>query len=83
MITVKFYGLLRLESGFKELNMDAKNTKELFDALKRQGFDAKTLRGCSILINGKLSPGHTRLQEGDTVILYSKEHLNSGDAFPV
>ena len=70
MITVKLYGLLRLDSGIKTLDADAKNTRELLAVLERQGLDAKLLRGCHILVNGELTSRHVSLRDGDTVQLF-------------
>ena len=71
MITVKLYGLLRLESGIREKQLEAATVKELFDALEDCGISRKDLHGCLILINGSAANKRSKLASGDTVILMS------------
>ena len=71
MITVKLYGLLRIESGIREKRLQAKTVKEVLDALTDCGIPEKELRGCVILINGKPASRRSRLTDGDTVVLMS------------
>ena len=52
MITVKLYGLLRIESGIKEKQLEAVTMKEVLDQLAACGIDRRDLNGCVILING-------------------------------
>ena len=70
MITVKLYGLLRLDSGIKSLAVDAKSTKDLITVLEQQGLDIKLLRGCNMFVNGTLTIKQTTLNDGDTVQLF-------------
>ena len=53
MITVKLYGLLRIESGIKEKQFQAASVRDVLRQLEECGIPAKELSGCSILINGK------------------------------
>ena len=69
MITVKLYGLLRLDSGIKEQTMDAATVRDVLDGLARKGIDRKTLSGCVILVNGKSGTKRTMLNPGDVVQL--------------
>ena len=69
MICVKFYGLMRLESGVKELRLEAGNVKTLFARLEEAGFDRKALRGCYLLVNGEKAGPKTQLKDGDVVQL--------------
>ena len=71
MITVKLYGLLRIESGIKEKQLEAAFVKELFDFLTDYGIDRKDLNGCIILVNGKSANRRSKLTDGDTVVLMS------------
>ena len=71
MITVKLYGLLRIESGIKEKQLEAATVKEVLDSLTACGIPAKDLRGCVILINGKSANKRSKLTDGDTVVLMS------------
>ena len=69
MITVKLYGLLRIDSGIKERKIEAAAMKEVFQALMHQGISKKDLNGCMILINGKPASKRSSLQDGDVVQL--------------
>ena len=71
MITVKLYGLLRIESGIKEKHLDADSVKEVLDQLTHFGMDPSDLRGCVILVNGKSANKNRKLADGDTVVLMS------------
>ena len=71
MITVKLFGLLRLESGIKEKQLEAGSVKEIFSALEDCGIGRKDLEGCVILVNGKSANKRSKLKPGDTVVLMS------------
>ena len=71
MITVRLYGLLRIDSGIKVRQIEATNVKEVWDDLIRQGIPEKSLRGCVILINGKPATKRSILKDGDVVQLMS------------
>ena len=73
MITVKLYGLLRLDSGIRELSLDAKTVPELYSRLlEHTDRITKTdLEGCVLLVNGKVSGRKTKLADGDVVQLLS------------
>ena len=71
MITVKLYGLLRIDSGIKERKIEAANIKDVLDDLMEQGISRKDLAGCVILINGKSASKRSVLQNGDVVQLMS------------
>ena len=71
MITVKLYGLLRIESGIKEKQFSAATVKEVLDGLALCGIDRKDLNGCVILVNGKSANKRSKLTDGDTVVLMS------------
>ena len=70
MITVKLYGLLRLNSGIKELQIEATSIKHLLRQLEERGFEKSDLTGANVLVNGTLSNHRTTLQDGDTVQLF-------------
>ena len=53
MITVKLYGLLRIESGIKEKQFQATSVRDVLRQLEECGIPAKELSGCVILINEK------------------------------
>ena len=71
MITVKLYGLLRLDSGIRELSLDAKTVPELYSRLlEHTDRITKTdLEGCVLLVNGKVSSKRTKLADSDVVQL--------------
>ena len=69
MITVKLYGLLRIDSGIKERKIEGAAMKDVFQDLRLQGISQKDLNGCMILINGKPANKRNSLQDGDVVQL--------------
>ena len=71
MITVKLYGLLRIESGIREKQLEAATVREALEALEACGIPGKDLKGCLILVNGKSAAKRSKLAEGDTVVLMS------------
>ena len=71
MITVKLYGLLRIESGIRERQLEAVTVKQALDELGELGVSRNALKGCVILVNGKNASKRSRLADGDTVVLMS------------
>ena len=71
MITVKLYGLLRIESGIKEKQLEAVTMKEVLDQLAACGIDRRDLNGCVILVNGNAANKRSKLSNGDAVVLMS------------
>ena len=71
MITVKLYGLLRIESGIKETRLEAETVKEVLDTLAASGISRKDLNSCLILVNGRSAGKRRKLADGDTVVLMS------------
>ena len=68
MITVKVFGLVRLETGIKELQVEAASVKELKKALT-QHIPEEMIKGCVLLMNGKQANRFTKLKDGDQVML--------------
>ena len=68
MITVKLFGLVRLETGIKELQIDAATVRELRKALTRYIPEEK-VKGCVLLVNGRQTNQFTKLKDGDQVML--------------
>ena len=68
MITVKLFGLVRLETGIKELQVEASNVRELQKALI-QRIPEEKIKGCVLLVNGKQANRFTKLKDGDQVML--------------
>ena len=71
MITVKLYGLLRIESGIKEKQLEAATVKEVLEQLEDCGIARKELNGCVFIVNGKTANKRSKLTDGDTVVLMS------------
>ena len=71
MITVKLYGLLRIESGIKQKQLEAESVQQVLDALCAVGISQKDLKGCTILVNGNSAAKRSKLKDGDTVVLMS------------
>ena len=71
MITVKLYGLLRIESGIKEKQFEAATVKAVLEQLTSCGIDRRDLNGCVILVNGNSANKRSKLTDGDTVVLMS------------
>ena len=71
MITVKLYGLLRIESSIKERRVEAACVKDVWNDLIDQGISEKELKSCLILINGTPANKRSILHDGDVVQLMS------------
>ena len=71
MITVKLYGLLRIESGIKEKQLAAATVKDVLEQLARCGIPRNNLNSCVILVNGSSAGKRSKLTHGDTVVLMS------------
>ena len=71
MITVRLYGLLRIDSGIKERRIEAACVKDVWNDLMAQGISKQDLNGCIILINSKPANKRSSLQDGDVVQLMS------------
>lgn len=73
MITVKLLGLLRLDSGIRELTLEADSMKEVYTVLlaRSDRITPKKLNGCVILINGRQGSKRSKLEDGDQVVLMS------------
>lgn len=71
MITVKLYGLLRIESGIRETQLEAVTVKEVLSHLTERGIPREALNSCVILINGSTANKRSKLKDGDAVVLMS------------
>ena len=71
MITVKLYGLLRLDSGIKERQLEAATVAQILDYLQSQGISRKDLNGAVVLVNGRSAGKRTKVNDGDVVQLLS------------
>ena len=79
MVHVKLFGLLRLDTGLKTLDLEAQSVRALYPALleaaKRANPETKItaadIDGCIVVINGKQSRKTGSLTDGDEVWLMS------------
>lgn len=71
MITVKLYGLLRVDSGVKEKRLEAGTVKNVLDSLAECGISRRDLEGCVVFVNGESAGKRKKLTDGDTVVLMS------------
>ena len=79
MVHVKLFGLLRLDTGLKTLDLEAQSVRALYPALleaaKRANPETKItaadIDGCIVVINGKQGKKTSRLSDGDEVWLMS------------
>lgn len=79
MVHIKLFGLLRLDTGLKELDAEADTVAALYPILLAEArrakpstkVTAKDIDGCTIMINGKQGRKSTRLADGDEVLLMS------------
>ena len=71
MITVRLYGLLRIDSGIRERQIEAATVNDVFRDLMALGIHRKDLNGCVILVNGKNANKRSVLHDGDVVQLMS------------
>ena len=69
MITVKLFGLLRLESGIKQRQLEAATVKDVLQQLAREGISQKDLAGCVVFVNGESANKRRKLSDGDVVVL--------------
>lgn len=79
MVHVKLFGLLRLDTGLKELDANADSVRELYPILLSEArranpsttVSAADIDGCIIMINGKQGKKNSHLRSGDEVLLMS------------
>lgn len=79
MVTVKLFGLFRLDTGLKEIKAEAHSVKDLYPILLDEAkkvnpttmITAADIDGCIVVINGKQCKKNSKLKDGDTVFLMS------------
>lgn len=79
MVKVKLFGLLRMDTGLKELNLEATSVRDLYPQILAQAMlahpgtrvSARDIDGCIIMINGVQGKKSSPLKNGDTVMLMS------------
>ena len=78
MVTVKLFGTLRIDSGVKELQLEAGSVRELIPLacgeIRRQRPDCsvseKDLRACLVAVNGVRVSARAKLHDGDVVSFF-------------
>ncbi len=79
MVSVKLFGLFRIDTGIKRFECEAASVKELrtklLEEAKRLNPDtnitSKDIDGCIILVNGSAAGKSSGLKDGDEVTLMS------------
>lgn len=79
MVKVKLFGLFRLDTGIKELDVEAKKVKDIYPVLLAKAkkvnpktkITAKDIEGCIVVINNKQVSLNASLKDGDVVMLMS------------
>lgn len=79
MVTVKLFGLFRLDTGLKQLSLEVGSVKELYPLLLAEAkqknpltkVTAKDLDGCVVFVNGTQCTKRAKLRDGDQVLLMS------------
>lgn len=77
MVTVKIFGTFRLDSGIKEMQVEAGRVKDLYPLVlaeaKRRNPDTllsmENIKSCLAAVNGKAARPGTKLCDGDLVYL--------------
>ena len=77
MVKVKLFGLLRIDSGIKELSAEADIVKDIFhvliEAASRNGktITVKDINSCAVMVNGQQATKNTKIKDGDEVVFMS------------
>lgn len=79
MVHVKVFGLLRLDTGIKEMQADVSRVRDLYPLLLAEAkrvnpetkVTAKDIDGCIVVVNDKQTGKSAALKDGDTVMLMS------------
>jgi molybdopterin converting factor small subunit len=72
MVTIKLFGILRLNSGISTLKVNAKTVGEAINEIStRTSIKKNDIRYCTIFVNGKLGKNRTKLIDGDEVVFLS------------
>lgn len=79
MITVKLFGLLRLDTGLKEIKVEAKTVRDIYPVLLQETkrvnpkttITSKDIDGCIVVVNNVQTNKNAKLNDGDIVMLMS------------
>lgn len=77
MVTVKLFGTFRLDSGIKELQVEAKTVRDLYPIVMQEVLNVNPnttltmtdVKGCIVSIDGKQVGVRKKLNDGDVVFL--------------
>lgn len=77
MVTVKLFGTFRLDSGIKELQVEAETVKDIYPIVMNEVLKVnpnttltmKDVKGCIVSIDGKQVGVRTKVKDGDVVYL--------------
>ena len=77
MINVRLYGVIRVDTGIRELSVDASSVRELLPTVAAElarlapekAPTERELRACLVTVNGKAANYRAKLHDGDTVNL--------------
>ncbi|MCC2252854.1 MoaD/ThiS family protein [Ruminococcus sp. CLA-AA-H200] len=67
MVTVKIYGVARLKAGTGAFECDVKSVDEVLNRIPN--VTRKEAKDLVLLVNGKPAGRHSRLKDGDEVVL--------------
>ena len=79
MVTVRLFGTLRLESGVKELHLEAGSVRELIPLVCREirrqrpvfAVTEKDFRACLVAVNSVQAGPRAKLRDGDVVYFFT------------
>lgn len=79
MVKVKLFGLFRLDTGIKEIDLEASTVTDLYPLLLEEAkkvrpdtrVTSKDIDGCIVVVNGVQSKKTSKLKDGDEVMLMS------------
>ena len=79
MVKVKLFGLFRLDTGLRELEVEAARVRDIYPVLLQKAKEldpdtkvtSKDIDGCIVVVNGVQTNKRAPLQDGDTVLLMS------------
>ena len=77
MVNVRLFGVIRVDTGVKELSVEVASVRELIPAVAAEltrlaperAPTERELRACLVTVNGKAANYRTRLHDGDAVSL--------------
>ena len=79
MVKVKLFGLFRLDTGIKELDVEANQVKDIYPQLLLEAkkvnpktkITSKDIDGCIVVVNNVQTTKNAKVKDGDTIMLMS------------